>query len=549
MSNGGFEYTVVRNDTLWIIARRYRVTGGWRTIWDHANNETLRNTRGNPDRLQVGDRVYIPGARGNTAPAASGAAPVFTIPPPYRIFAEGGRSRPSAIMVKGGTLRLKAVHNDGAAGTWYWSTASPKLTLTNQTTVTVTITAGNRTSASAGAEVVRVSFTPDGGLAQPSIPHNLSIIAVVFSPARLQRYGFDGMAANSATGATPAGQYPHLSVKKNDQTSVLVTIQGGARANDVHFVSNDTSIAEPMISGTPPAQFTLRVRGKAQDKAETFIKVCAGSATGPECGRLYVNVYKEKTCTAYVYKVQDSHSATSRLQFPNFDLEVAEAAINGYWKPSVGTATLEGSAGATDVRYDLDQNGKLTLEPNQTTAEERKISTACNHAGQKIIVVKGLVRMAYLQTAAARGANSITLKPVYGGYVAEKMRVGGTFNLCDAKGENGEEIEVSSVAGTTITLASALTRNHGTTHGILREILGLSGNPIFVAEAGLTERVIRETYGHELGHSIMGWLDLSAIKNLMYHSAGNTDTEIRYKPQAREFDAGSENQWQTVRRT
>mgnify|MGYP006284870867 FL=1 len=49
-------YTVRPGDTLWDIARRFNVSGGWRAIW-RANRETIGP---NPDLIYPGQRLFIP---------------------------------------------------------------------------------------------------------------------------------------------------------------------------------------------------------------------------------------------------------------------------------------------------------------------------------------------------------------------------------------------------------------------------------------------------------------------------------------------------------
>lgn len=52
-------YTVVAGDTLAAISTRFGLRG-WRAIYDHPWNAALRRRRPDPDRIDVGDRVYIP---------------------------------------------------------------------------------------------------------------------------------------------------------------------------------------------------------------------------------------------------------------------------------------------------------------------------------------------------------------------------------------------------------------------------------------------------------------------------------------------------------
>ena len=52
-------YTVVQDDNLTVIARRFGLRG-WRAIYDHPWNSIFRRRRPNPDLIQPGDILYIP---------------------------------------------------------------------------------------------------------------------------------------------------------------------------------------------------------------------------------------------------------------------------------------------------------------------------------------------------------------------------------------------------------------------------------------------------------------------------------------------------------
>jgi hypothetical protein len=52
-------YTVVKDDNLTVIARRFGLRG-WRAIYDHPSNAGFRRRRPNPDLIHPGDIIYIP---------------------------------------------------------------------------------------------------------------------------------------------------------------------------------------------------------------------------------------------------------------------------------------------------------------------------------------------------------------------------------------------------------------------------------------------------------------------------------------------------------
>jgi hypothetical protein len=161
-----------------------------------------------------------------------------------------------------------------------------------------------------------------------------------------------------------------------------------------------------------------------------------------------------------------------------------------------------------------------------------------------------MVRIAFLRERARRGATVIKLKTVYGNYVRQKIQADRTYQLSAPDGTGSENVEVDSVTNQDVTLKSALTLNHGTGHGIVRSVSGLSGNPIYVTEGSKTETQIKQTMGHELGHSLLNLDDLRANNNLMHYSAGRADTQMRFKEEPSNNNPGTnENQWQTVPRS
>lgn len=51
------------NSTLWGIWNHYKTVANWQAIWNHPLNADLRTKRGAADRIQPGDRVFVPGAK------------------------------------------------------------------------------------------------------------------------------------------------------------------------------------------------------------------------------------------------------------------------------------------------------------------------------------------------------------------------------------------------------------------------------------------------------------------------------------------------------
>lgn len=57
MANGTI-YTVKSGDTLWAIGQRHNIP--WEKIWEAEENYELRKARGNPNILEIGDKVFVP---------------------------------------------------------------------------------------------------------------------------------------------------------------------------------------------------------------------------------------------------------------------------------------------------------------------------------------------------------------------------------------------------------------------------------------------------------------------------------------------------------
>ncbi len=463
-----------------------------------------------------------------------------------------GKVRPCTIVPTEATIKLRAVPSKDT-GTYAWSTTSAKITLADADTDTVTITALKQVSAAKDGEAVQVVFTLTGGSALDPVTVGVTVISVAFSKSANQKYGYDDM-------DKAAGVLHHVSVKKNDDTKVQVTIKGGVTAGDLQFTSDDASTAEPAVPASAGPTFDLTINGKAKDKAETAIRARCNCPDGTICATIQVNVYKEKTVSATVAKVFDSKVAATALSRPNLDVKAAATQINTEYKAPVVTLTLadqSASGGAIDVHYDLDGDGRLTLEAGGIGNEIAAITAAFNPPGQKIIIVKDLAYIFYLEKAANKGDTKITVKASYGGNIAflrantdlAPGESSTTYQL--TSGANQEGVIIASKAANVLTLTAPLKNPHTTSDGLLFPAGGLGGNPIILPEStSSTEDLQRWVIGHESGHALMGWHDLDAADNLMNFSMGWTDHKLRFKPQPNHYNppGGTENQWETVSR-
>lgn len=469
-----------------------------------------------------------------------------------RIRAADGEAAPDSAVPAGCSTQMTAVLPREMEGTYEWTTPSDRITLEDADQETVTIVAGEEISGREG-ERINLRFRSDDGSFESRRHVNINVIKVEFERARSPVYGHDNM-------DNAADENHHLSIKKNDFGFIWIRITGGANGGILRFTSEDTSIAEVDENDIRrhTGDFFLQVvRGRNTNKGETEIKVRTFRDDGPIAATLKVNVYNQKSVNATVAKVIDSHSADTALGRPSFDIGDAEEAINDWYDECVGVIELseesdEGSE-TLDIRYDLNGNGALDLEPGATSQEEQAIINAFNPAGQKIVIVKDLNWIYYLRQAASAGDNSINLKTAYsniqGGQERGYMKyivVGNTYTL--GTGESAERITVRSRNGATVNLEDELENDHGTDQGIMWPLSGLSGNPIWVMEGTKTEEKVRETMAHECGHSLFNWLDVDSSTSLMHFSSGRTDTFLRFKELPKKYEGGNENQWDVVTR-
>jgi hypothetical protein len=455
------------------------------------------------------------------------------------IRASDGSSPAPRVVAAGAAVDLAAVPAGGADGTFAWRTASANITLSGTSGKTVTVKAGKAASASLDAEAVEVTFTPKAGGAASKAVAKLSLITVEVSAAASQSAGFDDMAG-------VAGAVPHLCVEQTQTTKVRIKVNGGPGGDALFFGVADPSVADVSAPGSAAAAFDLEVSGKAKNKARVRVEIHAVDAKGGVCAAFEVDVYKKKKLEAAVFNVQDSRVAATTLGYPAFDIARAATTVSGWYAQAVAEMKLkDGGSGVMDVDFDDNGNGYLELEPAGTSSKQRKVLAKLSGSGQKVVIVKKLAWVFYLDAAAKAKDTTISVKSSYSGYM--KFLLAGTRCTLGA-GATAETVKVRRTSGTTVTLDAALSNDHPAGDGLLYELSGLSGNPLWVAESGKTEAKIRETIGHELGHSLLDWLDLEASQNLMHFSSGRTGTELRLKPLPQKYQSGTESQWDKVSR-
>ena len=457
-----------------------------------------------------------------------------------------------------GAIKLKAAPSSGS-GTFQWSTTSTKITLSDTTAQTVTVTAKTQVSASRGAEKVQLVFTPTGGIPLPPITRDVTIISVKFSASATQNYGYDDM-------DNVLGTPHHVSVREDRFTTVHVDILDHATADDLEFVSDDITIAEAVAPAAGAgASFELTIVGKNQTKAETGINaVCKG---GPVCATIKVNVYKEVVVTAVIAKVHDSASPNTSMAYPNFDVAAAATNINSAYKSAVVKFTLtdaDPAGNQIDVPYDKDGDGTLTLGAGVVGSEINKIkdidAIKAAIAAQQlyVVLVRDLKYIFYLATPAAKEDRTLKLQTGTG-ISLDHLQLNKVYAL--GLGAKAENVVLTSRNVDVFDLQDPLGAEHDTTDGIILPIGGVTGrpgDPIVVLEtvidnAGVkhirTEERIDWIIGHELGHGAFRFANVTEVTNLMYESESSTGHKLRYKalPDYNHPNL-TESQWEKIQR-
>ena len=490
-----------------------------------------------------GNQGSPPPPRSGTAPTNPASPAAGCCPTSVTIKAPDGTSAPCQVVPANGSLRLRAVPQPGTGSgrRFRWSTGSTKIRLDNLTGETVTVRGLANPSASLNAETVQVACSA-AGCGPVSASLTLTVVKVAFSKSNDQTYGYDDM----DTPAVPTDH--HVSVKKLATTQVRTRIEGGLNGTQLEFVCDDNTIANP---GAAPAgtDFNLPVDGLDTDKGETILKArLRCSCPEKDCTSIKINTYNEKPVEATVAKVYDSRSADTALRFPNLDVPAAATLINTKYKEAVALMTLTDhspTGGQVNVRYDLDGNGKLTYDiVNGGGRELNAIKRAFTVAGPKVVIVRDMVSVYFLASAAAKDATTITIN------TADHFYTNGDTVALGTGGKR-EDVTIQSCArgNATLTLASPLAHAHSRRAPIEFPAAGWSGNPVVIVEGTASDTELKWTIGHELGHSALELVDVTHTNSIMHYMQGAADTRLRCKPLPKHYDPGTEVQWETIPRT
>jgi hypothetical protein len=204
------------------------------------------------------------------------------------------------------------------------------------------------------------------------------------------------------------------------------------------------------------------------------------------------------------------------------------------------------TGGAVDVRYDLDGNGKLTWDiVAGGGAEWNAITGAFPGAGQKVVIVRDMVSVYYLAANAARGDTVLTINSASSFLLANAAYPVGT-------GAHREQVTVQRVVGATVTLTAPLAHAHASGETLEFPAGGWGGNPVIIIEGAAGQNVLQWTFGHELGHAVLGLSDVEAIDTIMHWQQSWTDYRLRFMrvpfKYAAQHAAADQSQWEEIGR-
>lgn len=480
-----------------------------------------------------------PGAGGGALPGGVPTVPCaplcptdFTVDAPCRIIKAGG-----------GRVTLSANDLPGfQAGTFTWTSSSAKIRLITPNAASVTVEGLAAPSASRDAETITVTRTATG-CSPVSKTVTVTVAKVTFSQAATQRYGYDDF----DTPADPLDD--HVSIKKSDHSFVHVVIEGGALGTDFDFVCDTPATCTPVAPGGT-ATFDLRLDAGAVDKAETPLHAKVKCPSAESFAHIAVNVYKEKLIEVVVAKIFDSTVAATALNFPTGDYAAHTATINAKTKEAVlrfDITNYDAANGQTDVRYDLDNNGVVSYDiGNNGGAELTAIAAAMTGTGTRtrIAIVRNMKSFYFLAAAAHVGDTTVTVTAA----AASVFTYPPGRSIPLGSGASLENVRVASKAGSVLTLAAPLTKEHLAGAPIEYPAAGWSSDPILIIEGGTSLDVIKWTIPHEAGHRTCDFADVNDRADFMHFSQDWTDHRLRYCPRTKQHETGTENQWEHIPR-
>lgn len=471
-----------------------------------------------------------PHASGGGAPAAPATATCqarcpsdFDIVAPCRI-----------IKANGGGVEISAQELwDFPTGTYAWRTTSRKIRLIGANSSTVTVQARANSSSGKDAETITVTRTAPG-CSPIEKTVNVTVAKVTFSSSRNQRYGYD----NFDTPANPRDD--HLSVKSADYTFVKVDIQGGAVGTDFNFACENTSIE--VVSPPASASFDLRMNANISTfKMDTTLHARCRCPDATSFASLAVHVYSEKRVQVVVAKIG------TNLRYATADYASHQSAENNKLKQAVvryEISNFNADNSVSRVHYDLDGNGALTYDiANNGGRELDAIRRAMTGTGTKtrVAIVRTMKSYYYLSANAPHGQRWVTVRGGSTFYTA-----GDTIDL--GTGATLESVTVASKAGNRVNLSAPLAHDHTVGETMEFPAAGWSSDPILIIEGNTSLDEVKWTIPHEVGHRNLTLRDVEDRTNVMHYSQGATDYRLRYCPRRKKYDAGTENQWDTIPR-
>jgi hypothetical protein len=231
------------------------------------------------------------------------------------------------------------------------------------------------------------------------------------------------------------------------------------------------------------------------------------------------------------------------------------ATVNSKTKEAVVKFSIENfdpANGVTNVAFDTDRDGALSFDINAGGgAELNAIASAITGTGTKtrIVIVKKMRSFYYLSRAVAVGDTTLQVRG------SSVFSYNSFPNVPLGSGASAEPVTVSSVSGTTITLASGVTKAHAVGEPIEFIAAGWSSDPIILTEENasdgsvLAQDAILWSIAHESGHRKLALADVNDPADLMHHQQSWTDHRLRYCPRIKYYQApATENQWETIPR-
>lgn len=438
----------------------------------------------------------------------------------------------------GARISMSAYDLPGESGGIYkWKTDSKKIRIINESGAVVAVEALADPGNGRDSEVVTVTRTGSDG-SQKTQTVAITVAKVTFAPAVKQAYGYDDFDTPSIRNDD------HLSVKSNGETTLAVTIEGGAVGSDFEFACDEPTVCT--VEAAPAtAKFDLKIRAKTFQKKATVLRAKARCPSYSEFSSITVHVYSENLVKVAIAKVFDSRSSATALKFPSADYAKHQDLANEKLKEAVvkfEIRNINKKSEGLDVAFDQATAGALVFDINSGGGPGfRAIKEAMRAAIDEycVVIVREMKSYYYLDLPARKGDTSITVRGANVFISAIPLGVGATQ----------ETVDITRNQGNIGYLASPLLFDHAAGEPLEFGAVAWSSNPIVIAEGGETVDTIKWTILHEVGHSALKLRDIVDHNNFMNHEVGTADHRLRYCPRQSQYNPGvTENQWETIPR-